>query len=502
MLAMLLLGCVALIVGTMVFAKILNMRAERRFPSVKKPGTYMKTSGLFEMIYRILPASIRGSLMKPEYFMKMGEMYGEGRGIYHTFFGPYDQLMVTEANVAKEILLNIKKFPKLFLGTEVSSSPSYRFLGRNVVFINGEEWKHNRHFVDPAFYSIDFFFPSFASVIDECLDIWETRNAPLYVRDEMTKMTVDVLGKSVMGVDFQARNNKLNEYLQSYLYLWERVLVPIRMILPITNKLPTQENRNINEHLIRFDKKISELMDLSKMRIQQREKGEYDGEKNLLEMLIEGGNKEEKGLTIKQIRDNLVVFFVAGHETTATALEFGLFRLAQHQDVQTKMYEEIIAKVPGTPTFEQVNDLEYVDAFINEVMRLHAPVPWIPPRIASEDTELAGFKIPKGTTLTIQIHAIQLSDTVYKNAKTFRPERWIGEEKAEIPRFGNISMGAGARVCLGKNFSLVEQRLFYAQLLKRFRVELTPGYKYTRNPTNEFIPHLTDDFAIILKKRE
>jgi cytochrome P450 len=160
---------------------------------------------------------------------------------------------------------------------------------------------------------------------------------------------------------------------------------------------------------------------------------------------------------------------VAGHETTASALGFVLYVLGKYPHVQQKLVEEIesVCGMDKTPTYEQLNSMEYLYDIIRETMRLYSPVGGVTPKIAAEDTEICGYHIPKGTLINMSLWSVHHSEVYYgPTVNEFRPERWQGEEGKKIHKFAHVPFSAGARVCIGNNFSLVEQKLFLIKLLQ------------------------------------
>jgi cytochrome P450 len=137
--------------------------------------------------------------------------------------------------------------------------------------------------------------------------------------------------------------------------------------------------------------------------------------------------------------------------------------------VQQQLVEEIdsVCGRDKTPTYEQINSMEYLNDVIRETMRLYSPVGGLTPKIVAEDTEICGYHVPEGTLITVALWSVHHSEVYYgPTVNEFRPERWQGEEGKNIPTFAHVPFSAGARVCIGNNFSLVEQRLFLVKLLQ------------------------------------
>jgi cytochrome P450 len=191
------------------------------------------------------------------------------------------------------------------------------FLGENIVFAEGEQWKAQRHVINPAFYNIELFYQPFEDLVNKCLDKWamtvkdsKKGKAPINVPNDMTNMTIDILGRTIFGYDFGALDDKLDNYVESYMFLMSSLGNIIRMFLPFLNKLPTKYNQDMRYHLTRFDEMMYKLINDRKKEIAERPE-DYTGEKTLLDLMIES-QKVDNGtvFTDKHLRDNLVIFFV------------------------------------------------------------------------------------------------------------------------------------------------------------------------------------------------
>eukprot|EP00741_Cyanophora_paradoxa_P023224 tig00021579_g22431.t1 len=196
------------------------------------------------------------------------------------------------------------------------------------------------------------------------------------------------------------------------------------------------------------------------------------------------------GLTDKELRDNLVVFLIAGHDTTAVALFYALHSLARHPEIQERARAEvdgILGAGPErlrAPTLEDLNRLEYLNLVIKEGMRMYPPVYTIPLRRLSADTNLLGHHLPKGTLVTIPLHSIHHDPEFWPEPEKFDPERFTPERSEGLLRRAAqrgaapvqlCAVPGGARTCLGNNFSLLEQRALLCMVLARFRVRPPDG---------------------------
>jgi cytochrome P450 len=193
---------------------------------------------------------------------------------------------------------------------------------------------------------------------------------------------------------------------------------------------------------------------------------------------------EETGATMsnEQIRDEVMTMFLAGHETTATALTWVWYVLAKHPAVEEKFYKEIKEKIGNRlPTAEDYNNLTYTKNIFKETMRLYPPV-WTIAREATEDVEIKGYHFPKGSVLCWLTYIMQRKDQYFENPDQFIPERWDTDEVKDLPRFVYAPFGGGSRMCIGEGFAWMEAVMIMATIASRFRLKLPGNFTTTINP--------------------
>jgi cytochrome P450 len=182
-------------------------------------------------------------------------------------------------------------------------------------------------------------------------------------------------------------------------------------------------------------------------------------------------------LSMKEVRANLGIFFIAGHETSATSVAAALWYLARYPEIQDKAYEEVVRVCGKTesPTYEGQKELEYLTQVIYEGNRLTPPVSGLPGRITTEATELGELRLPKGAVVTVSIEALHTLEREWPDPLEFNPDRFKSD--AHRNPFSWQPFGAGPRACLGRNFSVLEQRVVLAKILQAFRLCLPAGAK-------------------------
>jgi len=186
-------------------------------------------------------------------------------------------------------------------------------------------------------------------------------------------------------------------------------------------------------------------------------------------MLLSATDEDGESMSAELVRDELMTFLFAGHETTATALTFTWLLLSQHPEVERTLVAELEEVLDGEPpSFADLPDLEYTEQVLREAMRLYPPVPQIP-RDTTEPVELGGYGIPEGATVAACQWTVHRDGSLWSYPHEFRPERFEHDDR---PRFAYFPFGGGPRRCIGEQFAMVEGKLILATLARRYHLEL------------------------------
>ena len=182
-----------------------------------------------------------------------------------------------------------------------------------------------------------------------------------------------------------------------------------------------------------------------------------------------------EGMSDKQLRDEILTIFLAGHETTANALTWTWYLFAQHPEAEAQLHHEL-DQVLGTrmPTFADLAELKWTRMVIEEAMRLYPPAHMIARTAIGED-RIGGVRIPAGALITISIYVTHRNPNLWAEPERFDPERFRPEAAAQRHRFAYLPFGGGPRICIGNGFALAEAQVIVAAIGQRYRVRLAPG---------------------------
>ncbi|MBV2359815.1 cytochrome P450 [Thalassococcus sp. CAU 1522] len=219
---------------------------------------------------------------------------------------------------------------------------------------------------------------------------------------------------------------------------------------------------------------VAEMKKVADSAIEARARRGHDGVPDLLDLLLAGEDPETKRtMNTAELRDNLLTFIVAGHETTALTLAWSLYLLAFDQDIQSAARDEVLSVVGkgGIATGADVAKLPLVRRVIDEALRLYPPAGMIS-RTAQEADELCGREIRPGDTVIVPIYALHRHHLLWDAPDAFRPDRW---DKTRPDRYAYLPFGDGPRICIGMSFAIQEAVIILASLLANHRFDAIPG---------------------------
>eukprot|EP01080_Neovahlkampfia_damariscottae_P002712 gene2712-3908_t len=390
-------------------------------------------------------------------------------------FSPFKLIVIVrDAILAKQVLNDTETYHHYLLNVVKYTS---EFIGHdNLVAVNGTDWKRQRKVLDPAFKSIGKYFDIFSKKTAEVMNQMIEKDGPIVddVHKYTQTMALDILGLAIFGYDFKSTSMKENEELTSYNYLMG-IFFDFKKALPaifthhFDSLSTTQET--LKQLKIWKDFKAS-LVEISKNNIKEKKIKSEDY--SLLDLMVESWleNEDEDKISQIEILDNVAVLFLAGHETTASALAFGIQILAKYPEIQKKLRKEIFENIEKVDT-ESIEKLPYLMMFIKELLRMYPPIASIPAKITTKNTTLGDYFLPKGTIIRVSALDIHTNEEYYENPDKFIPERWDKNTQKKIPHYAWIPFSSGSRVCIGNNFSLMEQKIFFTELLMNYEVIMT-----------------------------
>ncbi len=424
-------------------------RGMRRFPA--GPGSLTAFRGM-------LPA--RGMTGFPVFFRQTAEHYGP---IASSRLGRRRFYYVSEPAAIEDVLVTAGRSYVKGRGTQRLE----RLLGKGLLTSNGALHLRQRRLVQPAFHRERI--AGYAAVMVRRAEAFADAVRPgetLEIEAAMSRLTLGIAAETLFGADVDHEADTIGRALDTAMESFPLSLSPIGELLDHLPWLPVVR---------RFLAARAELDAIVYRLIAARRAEPAGAERpDVLGMLLAAGAGPE-GMDSGQIRDEAMTIFLAGHETTAMALTWTWWLLAQHPGVEARVQAELAEVLDGrAPALDDVPALAFTRDVIAESMRLYPPA-WVVGRRAVEDAPLGPWTVPTGSIVIMSQWITHRDPRFWREPAAFRPERWSNGETEALPKFAYFPFGGGNRLCIGEAFAWTELVLVLATIARRLRFEAAPG---------------------------
>ena len=402
-----------------------------------------------------------------EFLLKNARELGD---LFYFRIGPQHAYFINHPDHIKDVLMTHQS--SFIKGRALQRSK--RLLGEGLLTSEGEFHRRQRRLAQPAFHRQRI--AGYANVMSDYTEHhianWKD-GEELDLAQEMMSLTLNIVAKTLFNANVGDETKDVREALTTILEMFNLLLFPFSELL---EKLPLPQSRRFNKSKEKLDSIIYRIIE------ERRRSGEDAGD--LLSMLILATDTEGdgKGMTNKQLRDEALTIFLAGHETTANALTWTFYLLSQNEGVERKLHEELNSVLPDgkLPIMEDVPNLKYTEKVFAESMRLYPPA-WAVGRLTVKDVEIGGCHIPKDSLVLMSQYVMHRDPRYYENAEQFNPERWITDPK-DIKQFTYFPFGGGARRCIGDQFAWMEGILLLAAVARKWKLRHVPEHKVETQP--------------------
>ncbi len=408
------------------------------------------------------------------FFMRMTEDYGD---IVRLKLGPKTFYLVNHPDGLKQVLQdNNRNYRKGY-------DQAKPLIGEGLVSSEGEFWRRQRRLVQPLFHRrrIGGFAETMIASSYEQLQGWSEmvgQSQPIDLAAEMSRLTQKIIAKTMFSTDVGDQTDALLEAFDIGLqYFNQQLFNPI----PFLDRLPTPTN-------IRFRRALKLLDGVMFDLIEERKRAPVERD-DLLGLLLKVRDADTgEGMSDQQIRDEVLTIFFAGHETTAATLAWAWYLLANHPDAAKRLYQEV-DRVLGDrrPTPEDYEALQYTRGVIQESMRLFPPA-WMFARQAIEPDIICGYHIPAGAALFLCPYTTHRHPDFWDRPNEFDPTRFEPAVSQDRHRMAYVPFGAGPRLCIGRDFSLLEGTLILAITAQQFSLALASGAEVQAQPVATLKP--------------
>ncbi len=386
-------------------------------------------------------------------------------------FGPTLVLVIADHRTIQTVL---RDRPSSFRRPSITAKVSAELGGLTNVFIaEGADWRNQRRMVMAGFAPkpIKAYFPALVTVAQRLQRRWEAaanQGQWIDLSTDLKRYTVDIIAGLAFGQDvntLEAGDNVIQQHL-------DRILPGISRrslsIVPYWRYIKLPQDRQLERSSAALRSEVYALIDLARQRMQANP-SLHEQPSNLLEAMIAAADQPGSGVDNDRVAGNVSTMLLAGEDTTANTIAWLLYLLRSNPHTLQKAVAEVKQLAPDSASFslEQMDALVYLDAAIQEAMRLKPVGPFMPLE-AVVDTTIDDVQVPKGSLVWCVMRHDSVDEKHFANAQAFEPERWFAQTVAK-----QVSMpfGAGPRTCPGRYLALLEIKVALAMLLGRFEVQ-------------------------------
>lgn len=289
------------------------------------------------------------------------------------------------------------------------------------------------------------------------------RSSQVDVAEETMRVTLEIVGKTLFDVEVGADSSEVGAAVSEAM---ASMIAALTSVVPMPPIVPTPTNLRGRKAVRRLDAVVYRMI------AERRAAGET-GRSDLLSVLLRARDEQDhSGLSDREVRDEAMTLFLAGHETTANALAWALYLLSSHPQVRARVEAELDAVLcGGCLRYEMLRELPYTVQVVKEAMRLIPPVYMVARRVVRE-VEIGGHVLPRHTLVMINIIGMQRRPDLYPEPERFDPDRFAPERETSASRHAYLPFSAGPRICIGNHFAMMEAEIILASWLSQLRFEL------------------------------
>jgi cytochrome P450 len=390
--------------------------------------------------------------------LSMARDFGD---IAYTRLGPFDVYLVSHPDDIRDVLVTNNHSYMKGRGLQEAK----RVLGEGLLTSEGEFHRSQRRLIQPIFHHarIDGYGEVMVRDAIRLTDRWRDGQA-LNVHAEMMRLTMVIVGTTLFGADVEGDAAEVGIALSDVLGMFQRVTNPFGALL---DRLPLPSTRRYRRAQATLDGVIERMI--------RRRRAEGANGEDLLSMLIAAQDEESgAGMADRQVRDEAMTLFLAGHETTAQLLTWTWYLLSRSPYVEARLHaelEEVLGGDDRTPVAGDLPNLRYTGMVLSEAMRMYPPA-YVLGRLALEDVRIGDRRVPAGSTILMSPYVVHHDPRWYPEPFRFDPGRWTADEVAKRPRHAFLPFGGGPRLCIGEGFAWMEGKLLLATIARRWRLRV------------------------------
>ncbi|MFD4587222.1 cytochrome P450 [Streptomyces sp. NPDC058434] len=430
-----------------------------------------------------------------EYFGELSKQFPEG--LYGMDIAGIEQVFVYDPDLVAEVC-DETRFFKQIEKTPLEHVRDYTGAGLFTAHQREEEWAMAHRILLPAFSqrAMKNYYGQMLEIAQNLVGKWEHREGqPVNITDDYTRLTLDTIALTGFGYRFDSfADEELHPFLNALL---EALIESLRRSqeLPMMTKLRKADAK-------RYGENIRLMQDLVGSVIKERHEGRGSAEEDLLGLMLEATDPETgERLYDDNVRDQVVTFLIAGHETTSGLLSFATYSLMRNPHVLAQAYAEVDRLLPGdtVPDYDTIMQLDVIPRILEETLRLWAPIPAIS-KAPLEDTVVGDrYELKKGTRVNLLMGPLHTHPKAWDRPHEFDIDRWLPENRVQQHPHAYKPFGNGVRACIGRQFALTEARLALALALQKFKFSDPNDYKMD---VREALTRKPGDFNLVVRTRQ
>lgn len=335
-------------------------------------------------------------------------------------------------------------------------------LGDGLFAADGELWRRQRRLMQPIFHpdEVASYGDDMVATADRLLGEW-TAGEPRNVEADMMRLALGNVTNALFNVDVTAEVPEIATAIDDVMDNFRRSR---RLPLSLPSWLPTPGRRRYDRAVETFDEVVAEVV--------EAHREDDDPPDDVVTMLLAATDEEGRGMDEAQVRDEVLTLMLAGHDTTGLGLTYAWYALATNPDVAERLHAELDEVLAGrAPTVDDLDDLEYLDRFVTETLRLYPPVYFFV-REPYEDDTIGGYRVPAGSLVVVYQWVLHRDPRFFEDPETFDPDRWTEAFTRDLHPFAYLPFGGGPRRCIGESLALMEIKLTVATIAQRYELAL------------------------------
>ena len=418
-----------------------------------------------------------------DFFLKVAREYGE---ISSFRLGPRRVFLITDPNLIEQVLVTDAKYYIKHFGARAYKP----VLGNGLVTSKGDFWLRQRRLSQPAFLKqrVQSYAPVMAELTDHMLKKWKP-GSEVDVHDEFSGLTSAIALKTLFDLDDAGDRTRFTETLR---LAFDLMSLRFRNLVKLPLWISVGSNRRLNRAVKELEDVVDRFIAAGRARSQPGN--------DLMSRLIAAQDEDGTRMSDRQLRDEMMTLYLAGHETTALTLSWSWYLISKSPHVEEKLVAEWKRVLNGrSPTPDDLPNLPFTDAVITEAMRIYPPV-YLLGREATRELELGGYRVKKGCTIFMSQWVNHRDPRYFPDPEQFLPERWEDGLARRIPKYAYYPFGGGARACIGNTFALMEAAIILAAVGQKYCFTTAPDARIELNPQITLVPKCGIPSTLKLRK--